>query len=75
MFHQGYEVTVTRSEDHGVHFVGDLDGVNGHADVPVSLLRAAVEYLQILRLDLDTYFFQGFEKCGFFTAFGVDDVG
>jgi len=69
------EIAVARDEDDRVEFGRCGDGVDRHADVPVRLLGATVEYLELFGLGLDADFGERFEEGGLLAAFRRHHVG
>ena len=75
IFDERNEIAIASEEDDGVEFLRSGDGVNSESDIPVGLLGAPVEYLQVFRLWLDTDLGQSLEKAFFLTRLRRDHVG
>ena len=75
ILHARDEVAVAGSEYDRVHFMGHLDSVYRHPDIPVGFLGATVKYLQVLGFDFDTDFLKRFEERLLFAAFSIHYIG
>src|SRR5690606_15991065 len=53
----------------------ELHGVDGEPDVPIGLLGAVGEDLEVLHLGLDAYLGEGVEEARLLPALRLDDVG
>jgi hypothetical protein len=69
------EVAVTGTQHHGVDVVGQGDGVQAHTDVPVGLLGAVAEGLDVLDAGLEADVDERLEEGLLLGGVGADDVG
>ncbi len=68
------KVSVSREEYYGVNFRCHGDSVNSKSDIPVGLLGAAGENLEVFDLGFNSNFVQSFKEALFLARFGSDDI-
>ena len=74
VLHQGHEIAISRDEDDGIELGRCRNGINCQSDVPIGLLCAAIEDLEVFETHFDADFGKGFKKAFFFATLRGDGI-